>query len=568
MNIRRTRIVTGLVLFTYLTTHLLNHALGLISLDAMEAGRTWFLALWRNPLSTAVFYGSLLTHFMLALYALYQRRHLRMPFYEALQLTLGLCIPLILATHFVGTRMAYEWYGIDDMYAKTVLSLWRQNPINGLRQASLVLIAWTHGCIGLYFWLRLRPWYPRYAAALYALALLLPVFALLGFVEAGREINYLIVRNPEWIEQLYQRTNVLRPGQGEDLVNLRDGIIYGFWASLAAVLVARAARHIFERPGRVRISYPDGSQVHVPGGFTVLEASRFARIPHASVCGGRGRCSTCRIRIVKGLEGLSLPSPAELKVLKRIGAPANVRLACQLQPTRDIAVVPLLASDANASDGFVKPSHLAGKECDMAVLFADLRSFTAIAESKLPYDVVFILNRYAEIVGSAIERAGGIPNQFTGDGLMALFGVETGPEQGCQSALAAAREIVSSIAQLSEMLSEELDTALKVGIGIHTGPSVVGQMGYGMGTYLTAVGDTVNVASRLQELTKEYDCALIISEQVTQRAGIEMQSSPRHQVSVRNRREPLVVYAINDESRLLSASIAPNSRPNSSEVTS
>jgi adenylate cyclase len=204
----------------------------------------------------------------------------------------------------------------------------------------------------------------------------------------------------------------------------------------------------------------------------------------------------------------------------------------------------------------------------MAVLFADLRSFTAIAESKLPYDVVFILNRYAEIVGSAIERAGGIPNQFTGDGLMALFGVETGPEQGCQSALAAAREIVSSIAQLSELLSEELDTALKVGIGIHTGPSVVGQMGYGMGTYLTAVGDTVNVASRLQELTKEYDCALIISEQVTQRAGIEMQSSPRHQVSVRNRREPLVVYAINDESRLLSASIAPNSRPNSSEVTS
>ena len=230
MNIRRTRIVTGLVLFTYLTTHLLNHSLGLISLDTMEAGRAWFLALWRNPLGTSIFYGSLLTHFSLALYAIYQRRHLRMPFWEALQLTLGLCIPLLLATHFVGTRMAYEWYGIEDMYAKTVLSLWRQNPINGLRQASLVLIAWTHGCIGLYFWLRLRPWYPRYAAALYALGLLLPVFALLGFVQAGREVDYLIARNPEWIEQLYQRTNVLRPGQGEDLVNLRDGIIDGFWA--------------------------------------------------------------------------------------------------------------------------------------------------------------------------------------------------------------------------------------------------------------------------------------------------------------------------------------------------
>jgi adenylate cyclase len=567
MNIRRTRIVTGLVLFTYLTTHLINHSLGLISLDAMEAGRAWFLALWRNPLSTAVFYGSLLTHFILALYALYQRRHLRMPFWEALQLTLGLCIPLLLATHFVGTRMAYEWYGIEDMYAKTVLTLWRQSPIHGVRQASMVLIAWTHGCIGLYFWLRLRPWYPRYSATLYAFALLLPVFALLGFVQAGREIDYLIARNPDWINQLYQRTNVLRPGQGEDLVILRDGIIYGFWACLGAVLAARAARHAFERRRRVQISYPDGRQVQAPRGFTVLEASRFARIPHASVCGGRGRCSTCRIRIIKGLESVPMPSPAELKVLARIGAPANVRLACQLHPTRDISIVPLLPADANASDGFVKPSYLAGQECDMTVLFADLRSFTTIAERKLPYDVVFILNRYAEIVGTAIERAGGIPNQFTGDGLMALFGVQTGPEQGCQSALTAAREIVSSVAQLSEMLSEELDAALKVGIGIHTGPSVVGQMGYGMGTYLTAVGDTVNVASRLQELTKEYDCALIISEQVTQRAGIEMQSSPRHQVSVRNRREPLVVYAISDESRLLSASIAPKSQRNTSEAT-
>ena len=557
MNIRRTRIVTGLVLFTYLTTHLLNHALGLISLVAMEAGREWFLALWRNPLSTAVFYGSLLTHFTLALYALYQRRHLRMPFWEALQLALGLCIPLLLATHFVGTRMAYEWYGVEDTYAKTVLTLWRQNPINGLRQASLVLIAWTHGCIGLYFWLRLRSWYPRYAAALYALSLLLPVFALLGFVQAGREVEYLIARNPDWIEQLYDRTKALRPGQGEDLVSLRDGIIYGFWACLGAVLLARAARHVFERGRRVRITYSDGYQVRVPRGFTVLEASRFARIPHASVCGGRGRCSTCRIRIVKGVESLPLPSPSELKVLKRIGAPANVRLACQLQPTRDISVVPLLPPDANASDGFVKPSYLTGQECDITVLFADLRSFTTIAENKLPYDVVFILNRYAEIVGTAIERAGGIPNQFTGDGLMALFGVQTGPEQGCQSALAAAREILSSVAQLSEMLSEELEASLKVGMGIHTGPSVVGQMGYGMATYLTAVGDTVNVASRLQDLTKEYDCALVISEEVAARAGIKMQSSPRHQVNVRNRREPLIVYAISDESRLLSASRSP-----------
>jgi adenylate cyclase len=546
MNIRRTRIVTGLVLFTYLTTHLLNHSLGLISLDAMEAGREWFLALWRNPLSTALLYGSLLTHFILALYALYQRRHLRIPFWEALQLALGLCIPLLLATHFAGTRMAYEWYGIEDLYAKTVLTLWRQNPINGLRQASLILIAWTHGCIGLYFWLRLRPWYPRYAAALYTLALLMPVFALLGFVQAGREVDFLIARNPDWIEQLYDRTKVLRPGQGEDLVSLRDGIIYGFWACLGAVLAARAARHAFERRRRIRIAYPDGRQVQVPRGFSVLEASRFAGIPHASVCGGRGRCSTCRVRVVAPLSALPPPSAAEQRVLERVGAPPNVRLACQLRPTADLSVIPLLPADAAASDGYAQPAYLAGQERAIAVLFADLRTFTGIAERKLPYDLVFLLNSYFDAVGNAITSAGGIVDKFIGDGVMALFGVETTLETACRQALAAAHVMVREVEVLSQKLAVELPVPLKIGIGIHSGPAIVGQMGFGSNVHLTAIGDSVNVASRLQDLTKEYGCQLVISEQAAVHAGLDPSILPRHELTVRNRLEPLAIFVVDE----------------------
>jgi adenylate cyclase len=516
----------------------------------MEAGREWFLALWRNPLSTALLYGSLLTHFTLALYALYQRRHLRIPFWEALQLALGLCIPLLLATHFAGTRMAYEWYGIEDMYAKTVLTLWRQNPIIGLRQASLILIAWTHGCIGLYFWLRLRPWYPRYAAALYALALLMPVFALLGFVQAGREVDFLIARNPDWIEQLYVRTKVLRPGQGEDLVNLRDGIIYGFWACLGAVLAARAARHAFERRRRIRIAYPDGRHVQVPRGFSVLEASRFARIAHASVCGGRGRCSTCRVRVVTHASALPPPSAAEQKVLQRVGASPTVRLACQLRPTADLSVIPLLPANAVASDGYAQPSYLAGQERTIAVLFADLRTFTGIAEQKLPYDWVFLLNSYFDAVGEAITGAGGIVDKFIGDGVMALFGVETGPETGCRQALAAAHAMVRKVEGLSHKLAAELAEPLKIGVGIHSGPAVVGRMGYGSNVHLTAIGDTVNVASRLQDSTKEYGCQLVISEQVAIHAGLNPSSNPfsfsRHELTVRNRREPLAIFVVND----------------------
>ncbi|HET7005486.1 MAG TPA: adenylate/guanylate cyclase domain-containing protein [Candidatus Binatia bacterium] len=550
MTIRRTRIITGLVLFTYLTTHLLNHSLGLISLDAMEAGRAWFLALWRNPLSSALLYGSLLTHFTLAIYALYQRRHLRIPFWEALQLTLGLCIPLLLAVHFVGTRMAYEWYGVEDLYAKTVLTLWRQNPINGLRQALLVLIAWTHGCIGLYYWLRLRPWFPRYAAALYAFALLMPVFALLGFVQAGREVDYLIARNPDWIEQLYDRTKALRPGQGDDLVSLRDGIIYGFWASLSAVLLARAMRHVFERRRRVRITYPDGRKVRVPRGFSVLEASRFAGIPHASVCGGRGRCSTCRVRVAGAPAALPPASAAEQKLLQRVGAPPNVRLACQLRPTGNISVTPLLPANAQASDGYAQPAYLAGQERTIAVLFADLRSFTGIAERKLPYDLVFLLNSYFEAVGASITTAGGAVDKFVGDGVMALFGVDSGPEEGCRQALAAAQAMIASVDGLSRALSEELSVPLRIGIGVHCGPAVVGRMGYGESIHVTAIGDTVNVASRLQDATKEFQCQLVFSEEVAKQSGVKITGLPRHELTVRNRQGALTIFAIEDVAAL------------------
>jgi adenylate cyclase len=329
MNVRRTRLVTGFILLTYLSTHLLNHSLGLISLDAMEAGRVWFLALWRNPLGTTALYGSLLTHFSLALWALYQRHHLRLPLWEALQLALGLCIPPLLAVHFVGTRLAYEWHDVEDSYAKTVMTLWYTSPVHGVRQALLIAIAWTHGCIGFHFWLRLRRWYSRYAALFFAAALLLPVLALLGFAQAGREIEFLIAADPTWIARVKQATHALGAGEGQDLVQAHDSIIFGFWACLAAVLLARLMRQLKQRRSRVRITYPQAREVQVPRGFSVLEASRFAGIPHASVCGGRGRCSTCRIRISQGLSRQPLPSAAEQKVLQRIGAAPNVRLARQ-----------------------------------------------------------------------------------------------------------------------------------------------------------------------------------------------------------------------------------------------
>src|SRR2546426_484250 len=156
------------------------------------------------------------------------------------------------------------------------------------------------------------------------------------------------------------------------------------------------------------------------------------------------------------------------------------------------------------------PDGRQGRERELAVLFADLRGFTRMAENKLPYDVVFVLNRYFATVGAAITGAGGIANQFTGDGVMALFGVDDGPAAGCRQALAAARAMAEGVAALSRELAPELATPMRIGIGIHAGPAVGGWMGWGGSFYLPPVGDTVHGAAPLQQAAQDYHCQPVI----------------------------------------------------------
>ena len=199
---RRTRLATGLVLFTFVLTHLLNHSLGMISLEAMEAGRRAFLALWRSTPGTVALAASILLHLALALRSIYLRRHFRVPAWEALQLLFGLAIPLLVINHAVGTRLANERFGFEDSYAVLVLLFWETRPDLGLQQALLLSIAWIHGCIGLHFWLRIRFWYARWAIPLYTFAVLIPVLALLGFAQAGKEISALAIHQG-WINDTF-----------------------------------------------------------------------------------------------------------------------------------------------------------------------------------------------------------------------------------------------------------------------------------------------------------------------------------------------------------------------------
>lgn len=548
--IRPLRLWGGLILFTYLLTHFTNHALGLVSLDAMAAGRVWFLALWRNPLATTALYGALLTHWLLGLWLIYRRRTLRMPTWEATQIVLGLAVPPLLTSHVIATRLAHSMFGTGDPYPRLLLWFWVVNPWAGFLQSMLLLIAWTHGCIGLHFWLRLRPWYRRSFPVVLTGFVLVPVLAWLGFAEAGRAVA-ILARQPGFAQQIMAESRLPPPSGRAQLQQIEVMLFRTTWILLAATLLARGARdYVSRRRETIRLRYPEGKSAVVPLGWTVLEASRAAGIPHASVCGGRGRCSTCRVRVAGDPGVLPPPSPQELRVLQRVGAPPNVRLACQLRPGRDLEVTPLLEASVSAGVAHAPMGARNGEEREIAVLFADLRGFTRLAEHRLPYDVVFFLNRYFEAVGRAIADSGGIANQYTGDGVMALFGVETGPDTACQQALRASGAMIARIEEFSRSFGADLAEPLRLGIGIHTGPAVVGEMGYGDTRYLTAVGDTVHVASRLEALTKEYRCDLVVSEQVMARAGLSDAGYPRHELTVRNREAPLRIVVIDDARRL------------------
>ncbi len=327
------------------------------------------------------------------------------------------------------------------------------------------------------------------------------------------------------------------------------------------MLLARLVRRLWQRShGLVRVGYPDGRHIDVIPGTSVLEASRLLGVPHAHVCGGRGRCSTCRVRVRGEIGSVGPPGDTERRVLRRIAATPNVRLACQLRPMGAVEVTPLLPPFAYPMDGRRRVDFAQGSEREIAILFADIRGFTALSEGRLPYDVVFILNRYFAAVGRAVESAGGRVDKFLGDGVMALFGIESGAQVGCREALAAARSMSQRMDELNASLRDEIEQPLRIGIGIHAGPIIIGEMGYGGATAITAIGDAVNTASRLEELTKEFGVELVVSEEVARRAGSDLSAFPRQEIEIRGKRQMLAVRTLASAAELPPPAAAPGLR--------
>src|SRR5262249_18566734 len=143
--IRRLRLASGLVMFAYVTTHFVNHSLGLVSVQLMDQALEHIYAYWASPLGGVLLYGAFATHYSLALWALWLRRSLKMPFAEATQLVLGFSIPFFLTDHVLQTRVADTFYGADvGYYSSFLLTYFVTHPLPGGLPFAVLGIAWGH----------------------------------------------------------------------------------------------------------------------------------------------------------------------------------------------------------------------------------------------------------------------------------------------------------------------------------------------------------------------------------------------------------------------------------------
>ena len=552
VSARQVRLVCGLVLFTYVTSHFLNHALGNISVEAMEIGVAYHTAFWQFPPVAIVFYAAVLAHTSLGIWALYQRREFRWRAVEPLQLALGLSIPLLVLFHIVGVRAGQTLFDHEKLYPQELYLFWVGRPGRGLQIAIVLVVAWVHGCIGLHFWLRMKNFYKRAAPFLLAAAVLVPTLALLGLYQGGREV-IASSRDAEWRTVNLSDRKMGTEEEQRTLERITDYSLWFYLGLLGVVFVARGLRELHERRGgMINLSYGNGKTVRVPKGLSILEASLRHNVPHASVCGGRARCSTCRIRVIGDHSALPEPSQREAFVLNRVGSgDPSIRLACQLRPTGDLSFFQLFTPSTTSANAHASQPARIGQERYLVSLFVDMRGSTQLAEKRLPFDTVFIVNRFLAAVSQAVISCGGQPNQFVGDGMLALFGLACPADEACRGALRAAGIIAANIAELNEFLSHDLREPIRFGIGIHGGEVIVGDIGYRDHMVFTALGDAVNVAARLQDMTKSLVCEVIVSEEVCAAAQVAADDPQRQEVTIRGRDEPMTVRVVTDAKVLL-----------------
>jgi class 3 adenylate cyclase/CDGSH-type Zn-finger protein len=291
---------------------------------------------------------------------------------------------------------------------------------------------------------------------------------------------------------------------------------------------------------------PDNLTIAVPSDRTVLSAVQEAGVPIASACGGNGQCSTCRVWVMEGLENCSPRSEIEVALVEKLRLPDHLRLACQTRLAGDATLRRLVLDEADLTIASLLGDDAqtrVGEQKNIVVLFSDIAGFTSISENLSPYDVLFLLNKYYSAMGAIVEATGGYIDNFIGDGLMALYGMENEPDFALAS-IKAGLDMLAAVDRIRPQFRATYGIDFNIRIGLHHGEAVIGSLGHGTRRRLTAIGDVVNIASRIEAANKEAGTRMLISEQLHALVENEIVTEDFVRLRPRGATDRMTLYAV------------------------
>ncbi len=276
---------------------------------------------------------------------------------------------------------------------------------------------------------------------------------------------------------------------------------------------------------------------------TILEISLKNQIPHHHACGGNAKCSTCRVLILKGEENLSPRNELEIELFKKKGLGSKIRLACQTKVRGDVTLKRLVREDFE--EEFAVEYNHTGREIPLAILVSDIRNFTSFTERHFAYDVVFILNYFYKKMGDAILSHNGYIDQFIGDAILAIFGMDEKDNQiKCQNAFFASLEMLKKLQEFNQYLKKNFNEEFKIGIALHFGNVIYGEIGHPEKKQITVIGDAINYVSKLEKMTKKIQTPILATEEFLKMLNLDDIEKKNYKIKITGKTGEFVVYSI------------------------
>ena len=277
--------------------------------------------------------------------------------------------------------------------------------------------------------------------------------------------------------------------------------------------------------------FKEQKEIDCPEDKTILDATLTAKLNHTHACGGQGKCSTCRVSIMTGIENCSPRNEAEQEIAAKLNFPPEIRLACQTNTTGDISIRRMVSDKLDMdmiSEQFSENAEIAlGRQQALAIVFTDIVNYTSFAEKFPPYDIVHVLNRYYRMMNSIIQDHNGIISDVAGDGILAVFGTGTEDSNSVSDAIQAIKGMNQRLDLFNKYLEENFNIKFGIRAGVHYGNVIVGPFDTGSMKKIAVIGDNVNYASRIESANKEFNTTLLLSEDAYQMVEKEY---PKHSI--------------------------------------